>query len=97
MGIDQPAQDSAASGPDRATAVDGQIIAQRSTIPCDPASPSAQWAPFVVRPDTDLRDLKRQYRHLAASHHPDHGGDPGTMARINQLYSQLTRHYSSIA
>ncbi len=71
----------------------------RHGVPSDTAAPlpACQWAPFVLLPDTDLRDLKRQYRRLAASHHPDHGGDPGVMAHINQLYGQLLKRYSSIA
>jgi curved DNA-binding protein CbpA len=34
-------------------------------------------------------DVARQYRRLARLHHPDRGGDPRTMARINDLYEQL--------
>jgi hypothetical protein len=59
------------------------------------ADPAAQWAPFVVRPDTDLVELQRQYRRLACSHHPDRGGDPRVMAQINLMYRQLRRQQSA--
>ena len=52
------------------------------------------WAPFVVQPDAGCDDLKRQYRALARAHHPDHGGDPLVMARINLLYAQLVESES---
>jgi curved DNA-binding protein CbpA len=46
-------------------------------------------APFTVRPDTGLDEIKRQYRVLARRHHPDRSGDPRTMAHINLLYANL--------
>lgn len=33
-----------------------------------------------------LDELKKEYRRLAALHHPDHGGDNATMAAINNEY-----------
>lgn len=48
-----------------------------------------RWAPFAIRTDTDLADLRRQYRALARRYHPDRGGDPLMMAQINRLYDQL--------
>jgi len=64
---------------------------QRSAQPAQPAPapPVNPWAPFVLGPDTRCDDLKRQYRALARAHHPDHGGDPRVMARINLLYAAL--------
>jgi len=54
-----------------------------------PAPPVNPWAPFVLGPDTGRDDLKLQYRALARTHHPDHGGDPRVMARINLLYATI--------
>lgn len=35
-----------------------------------------------------LDELKKEYRRLAAIHHPDHGGDTATMQAINGEYSE---------
>ncbi len=59
-----------------------------AATPVQPAH-SNPWTPFVVGPGVGQGDLKRQYRALARAHHPDCGGDPHTMARINLLYAQL--------
>lgn len=37
----------------------------------------------------NLEDLKKEYRRLAAKHHPDVGGDTATMAEINNQYEAL--------
>lgn len=37
----------------------------------------------------NLEDLKKEYRRLAAKHHPDVGGDTATMAEINNQYEGL--------
>lgn len=37
---------------------------------------------------TTLDELKKEYRHLAMIHHPDHGGDTATMQAINGEYSE---------
>lgn len=52
------------------------------------------WAPFIVSSDTGRDELRRQYRMLARTCHPDHGGDHNSMAHINKLYAELiaTRH-----
>ena len=64
---------------------------QRFAHPVQPAppSPANPWAPFVLGPNTGRDDLKQQYRALARAHHPDRGGDPRDMARINLLYATL--------
>jgi len=62
--------------------------AHTSATPPQPAHGNP-WAPFVVGPGVGHDDLKQQYRVLARAHHPDCGGDPHTMARINMLYAQL--------
>jgi len=37
-------------------------------------------------------DVKRQYRHIAKQHHPDLGGDPREMERINHAYRLLMKY-----
>jgi len=34
-------------------------------------------------------DIKKQYRHLAKKYHPDRGGRPEEMEKINQAYALL--------
>jgi len=64
---------------------------QRFAQPAQPAPspPANPWAPFVLEPNIGRDDLKRQYRAFARAHHPDHGGDPRVMARINLLYATI--------
>jgi hypothetical protein len=73
-----------AKRPHARTDYSGQRFAQPAPSP--PANP---WAPFVLEPNSGRDDLKRQYRALARAHHPDRGGDPRDMARINALYAAL--------
>jgi DnaJ-class molecular chaperone len=37
-------------------------------------------------------DVKRQYRHIAKQYHPDLGGDPHAMERINHAYRILMKY-----
>jgi len=37
-------------------------------------------------------DIKRQYRYIAKKHHPDLGGDPQEMERINHAYRILMKY-----
>jgi DnaJ-class molecular chaperone len=37
-------------------------------------------------------DIKRQYRYIAKKHHPDLGGDPQEMERINCAYRLLMKY-----
>jgi len=37
-------------------------------------------------------DIKRQYRHIAKKHHPDLGGNPQEMERINHAYRVLMKY-----
>lgn len=41
-----------------------------------------------VDPSATLEQAKAAYRELARRHHPDAGGDPETMARINRAFQQ---------
>jgi len=47
------------------------------------------WTPFVVTSNTGRDEIRRQYRVLARTCHPDHGGDHNSMAYINKLYAEL--------
>jgi DnaJ-class molecular chaperone len=37
-------------------------------------------------------DIKKQYRHLAKKYHPDQGGDPKEMEKINHAYDLLNAY-----
>ncbi len=53
---------------------------------------SAQTEPhFVlgVRAGARADEIKARYRELAMRHHPDRGGDPEQMRRVNEAYRQL--------
>lgn len=43
---------------------------------------------------TSLDDLKRTYRILAMTHHPDHGGQTETMQAINAAYTAAVKQFS---
>ena len=38
-----------------------------------------------------IADIKKRYRALAREHHPDAGGDPERMKKINAAYDDLRR------
>jgi hypothetical protein len=65
--------------------------AQQACPPRRPAPYVDPWTPFTVRADTTAAEIKGQYRALARRYHPDRGGDPRMMARINGLYAELLR------
>ena len=46
------------------------------------------WDILGVRPDSDVEAIKNAYRAMARVHHPDVGGDPGMMAKINAAYEK---------
>jgi hypothetical protein len=46
------------------------------------------WEVLGVDRSADGRYIKGIYRSLAAEHHPDKGGDPALMARINEAFRQ---------
>jgi curved DNA-binding protein CbpA len=43
-----------------------------------------------VRADADHEVIQAAYRALARKHHPDRGGDPGEMARLNEAWAVLS-------
>ena len=45
---------------------------------------------FNIEPYSDIEQIKRAYRELSKKHHPDLGGNPEIMKRINEAYSVLS-------
>lgn len=43
-----------------------------------------------VARDADPATIKKAYRKLASTHHPDNGGDPERMAQVNVAYETLS-------
>ena len=43
-----------------------------------------------VSPDADIEEIHRAYLALARRHHPDAGGDPAEMRRINDAWALLS-------
>jgi hypothetical protein len=46
----------------------------------------------VSRGDS-AEEIKRRYRELALSRHPDRGGSPEQMSALNAAYEQISRHH----
>lgn len=49
------------------------------------------YAVLWLRPGAPPAVVRAAYRALAARHHPDAGGDPGVMRRLNAAYAALDR------
>lgn len=49
------------------------------------------WIVLEVARDMDPRDIKVAYRRLAATHHPDNGGDAETFSRITRAYEEAQK------
>ena len=47
------------------------------------------WAVLGLRPGAPAEDVARAWRVLAARHHPDAGGDPGTFRRLTAARDDL--------
>jgi len=43
--------------------------------------------------DSSLAEVRRSYRRLALSHHPDHQGDHVRMSDLNRAYRNLVEHF----
>ena len=43
-----------------------------------------------VAPDANEGEIKKAYRILAVTHHPDHGGNPQKFSEVNEAYRALT-------
>ena len=50
------------------------------------------YAVMWLRPGAPLSVVKAAYRALAPRHHPDGGGDPHAMRRLNDAYHILQTH-----
>ena len=44
-----------------------------------------------VTPNAPEDEVRRAYKRLAQRHHPDKGGDPEAMARVNDAYEAITQ------
>jgi hypothetical protein len=68
-------------------------ILQRSMQAFAALPPSAiDWRIVLdVSDDADLLTVKSAYRKLAAEHHPDRGGDPAQMAKLNAAWEYAQR------
>lgn len=53
-------------------------------------TPEPEWWQVLGLPraETDVEFVRERYRELAKEHHPDCGGDPDTMKRINEAWSK---------
>jgi DnaJ-class molecular chaperone len=49
------------------------------------------YATLGVAPDAQAEDVRERYRELARQHHPDHGGSPAEMRRVNEAYERIRR------
>lgn len=48
----------------------------------------------IERQEASIEKVQAAYRQLASAHHPDHGGDPGKMAELNQARDEAIRELS---
>ena len=55
------------------------------------------YATLWLQPGAPLSVVKAAYRALASHHHPDTGGDPAAMTRLNQAYALLKEHLERVA
>jgi hypothetical protein len=53
-------------------------------------APEQPWQVLGVPRGASKDEIDKAYRQLASKHHPDKGGDPSEMARINQARDALT-------
>lgn len=54
-----------------------------------PAAPDA-WGLLGLERGAARESITERYRELARQHHPDRGGDPALMSRINAAYHEVT-------
>lgn len=56
----------------------------------DPMSGVNYYELLSLSPDATVADLRRQYRALSLTHHPDRGGSTEQMAELNKAYKILS-------
>ena len=49
-----------------------------------------------VEPDATIDEVRLAYRRAAKTAHPDHGGDPEDMARLNEAWMQAQASFKSL-
>ncbi len=64
-----------------------------ATLAANPELTNA-YAVMWLRPGAPLSVVKAAYRALASCYHPDAGGDPLAMRRLNDAYATLRAHLS---
>jgi DnaJ-class molecular chaperone len=64
---------------------------ERHAPPPPRAPMENDWTVIGVRRGAPWDDIKRAYRAATKRHHPDVGGDPRRMVRLNQAFARL-RH-----
>jgi len=67
----------------------GQMVEQAFTGFAALPAPEQPWQVLGVGAHASREEIERAYRLLASKHHPDRGGDPAQMARINAARDAL--------
>jgi hypothetical protein len=62
---------------------------QPAPLPAAPDAVAEAYAALWLRPGAPMEVVRAAYRALAALHHPDKGGDMGTMQQLNAAYALL--------
>jgi DnaJ-class molecular chaperone len=59
-----------------------------------PSEPDAWWAVLNVARSASAAEIEAAFKREAKRHHPDHGGDPAMMQKINRARQEglATRH-----
>ena len=74
----------------------GQMVEQAFTGFVALPAPEQPWQALGLDTSTPTREqIEDAYRRLAMQHHPDRGGDPQQMARINSARDDLLKNISS--
>lgn len=63
----------------------------------DTVQSKGEWAILGILVDSSWDDVKRAYRKLALTHHPDVGGDPEQFKKIHAAYSLIASKFGAKA
>jgi hypothetical protein len=79
--------------PDHLQVVDGEDAAPHGHPKrgSDGVAGGEPWATLWLLPGAPLEVVKAAYRALALRHHPDRGGSPEVMQRLNTAYEALSK------